>query len=362
MQQKKLCLTIAPSKILLITMRYLGDTLLTTPLIHSIKQQYPNSQIDVLVHSHTAAMLAGNPDVNRVITIPVRPKLTDYWQLLRTITRRYNIAVVTETGDRRLIYAFIAGSKRVGFLPPKGERRGLALRVLDAWSEFDNISTHTVLEFLKLASLIGAKPRPKLIAPKPASNVDLVSLQIAKPYVVLHPHPQWRYKRWPINSWVKLCLFLSDKGYQLTFSGSPDAEEQKYIEQIRNQLSIKTVNLAGRLSIAELSELIKNSELFVGPDTGITHLAAATGTKTVALFGPTNKVKWSPWPVGHGMTNPFDMKGSQQNANVLLIQGEGDCVPCFDEGCEKHRASYSACLDSLMVDTVVKQITQFINA
>ena len=59
------------------------------------------------------------------------------------------------------------------------------------------------------------------------------------------------------------------------------------------------VNLAGKLAFWEVALLIGSSKVYIGPDTAVTHLAASTGTPTVALYGPTNPVKWAPWPHGY---------------------------------------------------------------
>ncbi|MGZ8214525.1 MAG: glycosyltransferase family 9 protein, partial [Methylosarcina sp.] len=108
-----------PARVLVIAMRYLGDVLLTTALIHSIRLAYPNARLDVLVYRNTAAMLEGNPDIDNVITTPNRPEWVDYLSLLPKLSRRYDLAVVTQTGDRPFLYALIAAPLRVGVVPPK---------------------------------------------------------------------------------------------------------------------------------------------------------------------------------------------------------------------------------------------------
>ena len=104
--------------------------------------------------------------------------------------------------------------------------------------------------------------------------------------------------------------------------------------------------------------------VFVGPDTSVTHLAAATGTQTVALYGPSHPVAWGPWPMRHrpaaaGDVSPWRMKAPlQRRGNVWLIQGEGDCVPCLGEGCDKHVGSHSDCLDELPAQRVIEVVDQ----
>jgi heptosyltransferase-3 len=112
--------------------------------------------------------------------------------------------------------------------------------------------------------------------------------------------------------------------------------------------------MAGKLSLAESAFLISRAKCYVGPDTALTHVAAALGTPTVALFGPSNPVKWGPWPRGYNAdSNPYQMRGTQHVGNVVLLQGEGDCVPCMEEGCDRRITSLSACLQGMPVEKVV---------
>ena len=86
-------------------------------------------------------------------------------------------------------------------------------------------------------------------------------------------------------------------------------------------------------------------------------MAAALGIPTVALFGPSNPVKWGPWP--KDWTNgpsPYAQRGTQIRSNVALVQGEGHCVPCLAEGCARNVQSESACLQMLPVDRVLDAI------
>jgi heptosyltransferase-3 len=86
-------------------------------------------------------------------------------------------------------------------------------------------------------------------------------------------------------------------------------------------------------------------------------MAAALGTPTIALFGPSNPVKWGPWPKGYEQyTNPYRMEGTQRVNNV--VQGAGDCVPCMHEGCDRHNASLSDCLQNLPVAKVIAAIRE----
>ena len=106
----------APSRILVISLRRIGDLLLTTPLIRSLRRAWPDSEIDVLVFANTAGILAGNPDINRVIAMPQRPTMAESARLFARLWRRYDIAVSTQSGDRPTVFAFAAARLRAGVI------------------------------------------------------------------------------------------------------------------------------------------------------------------------------------------------------------------------------------------------------
>ncbi|MCF7966262.1 MAG: putative lipopolysaccharide heptosyltransferase III [Methylobacter tundripaludum] len=354
-----------PKKILVIAMRYLGDVLLTTPLLHSLRQAYPDARLDVLVFRNTVAMLQGNQDINHIITTPNRPKLPDYWQLFRQLFRRYDLAVATQAGDRPFLYTLLAAPFRIAAVPPKNSTGWWKRFFVQRWTEFDDENTHTVLQHLKLLDLIDV---PRCFALVPPQIGD--SRQLAKQfpflsdntgYAVLHPHPQWTYKQWTVEGWIEVGRYLKELGLKLVLSGGSAQEEVDYVATIQRQLPEDTINLAGQVSLAQLAYIIAQAKLYIGPDTGITHLAAATGVPVIALYGPTNPVKWAPWPYGFSQNiNPFHKTGCQHVNNVNLIQGEADCVPCHLEGCDRYRQSRSQCLDKLSPERVKRMAGQLL--
>lgn len=355
--KQHLLLKTKPRNILIISMRYLGDVLLTTPLIKTIKSAYPDSNIDILVYSNTAAMLEGNSDINEVITTPLRPEISDYKYLLKKIFRQYDLSIVTQSGDRRFIYGLLSAPTCISITPPKNEKGWWKRLFLQGWVEADLNKNHTVIEFLKLSDILGLPSKLNLTPPKSANFSNPEQFSITDQYVVIHLHPQWKYKQWHSQGWLEISDYLKKRGLKTILSGGPSEAEKTYIESIYQKMPIGTVNLAGKVPLADLAHIISNAKLFIGPDTGITHLAAATGVPLIALYGPSNPIKWAPWPFGYKKKqNPFNLKGSQQMNNIYLIQGQGDCVPCFQEGCDKHRQSHSNCLNALPSKTIIDTI------
>ncbi len=87
-------------KVLIVTLRRLGDVLLTTPLVRSVRRGFPDARVDMLVFAGSERILKGNPDIDRVITAPERPSFAETARLVRVLWRQYDLAICTQTGDR----------------------------------------------------------------------------------------------------------------------------------------------------------------------------------------------------------------------------------------------------------------------
>lgn len=350
----------AATRILVIATRQLGDVLLTTSLIRSLRYAYRNAELDVLVYDNTDGVLAGNPDINRIITVAEHPNGRQYGRLLTKIFRRYDLAVSTLPGDRPLLYALLAAPRRASIVPPRGQQGWRKRYLVHACTELDTFNTHTVLQNLRLADLLEIPRHYAIVPPRAADPGSGVSAMVPftwknKAFAVLHLAPMWRYKQWTVAGWQSLLRYLTDAGLQIILSGGPGQAETAYISEVLAGVQSGYTNLAGKLSFDQLVPVLERAKIYIGPDTVVTHLAAALNTPTVALYGPTNPVKWGPWPYGYAKNdNPFVNKQPlQQINNVLLLQGLGDCVPCHQEGCERHKESKSLCLETLSVSRVI---------
>ena len=351
----------APKRILVISMRHIGDVLLATPVTRSLRHAFPTAQLDVLAYKNTAAILEGNPDIDNIITTDQKPTLPALFKLILRLFRKYDLCVSTQTGDRPTVYALLSAPYRVGEVPPRNEKGWWKRHVFQRWTEFDDVSTHTVIQHMRLIDLLSIPRQYELVTPKALSFSASQYLQSQSDYAVLHVYPMWTYKRWALAHWSETGRYLSEKGLKIILSGSPAENEQHYIAELAKTLPAETINLAGKTSLAQLTEIYANAKIYIGPDTGTTHLAAATGIPVIAIYGPTNPVKWAPWPFGYCLDkNPFSRVGSQLLNNIHLIQGQADCVPCHLEGCERHRQSHSLCLDTLNTEQIKLAIDQIL--
>lgn len=354
----------APRRILLACPQRIGDVLLATPLARSMKRAWPDAELDLLVFAGTEGVLEGNPDIAQMITVPRRAGLIESIRQLRRLWRRYDLAITPLPTDRARIYCWAAGRRRIGFLQRVAQDRAKAL-LLDQTLLFDDLDTHTVSMGLRLAEMLGIAPCYAVVPPgitPERVNALLTRLRplAGTPFAVLHPYPKYRYKMWTHAAWIALAQALYARGLAVVFTGSPEPAETAYVDEIARALpnGNGALNLAGTLSLGETAELIRRARLYVGPDTAVTHIAAATGTPTIALFGPSNPVKWGPWPsTWSSSASPWSRRGSGRQGNVYLLQGPGECVPCMLEGCERKLDSSSDCLEKLAVGTVMEAVT-----
>jgi heptosyltransferase-3 len=337
-------------RVLVVAMRRLGDVLLTTPLIRSVKRAFPQAAIDALVFAGTEGILVNNPDLAGILTIPQCPRAGETLVLAAKIAKRYDLALSTQSGDRPTLLACIAGRQSAGPVQAKGLGSAVKRLALSR-SYVTDTSRHRVLENLRLAEVIGIPAIAEIVYP---TDVVRPALAPSQAYAVIHAAPMFIYNRWTVDGWRMLAAALRERGLATVITGA--AADRTYLDDVWRDSDV--VRLDGKLAWPELSALIGAARAYIGPDTAITHLAAASGCPTVALYGPTDPRLWGPWPVG-GLDRPWAAAGTiQRRGNVWLVQNPLSCLPCQLEGCERRLDSYSQCLDELSVTAVVAAVDQ----
>lgn len=337
-------------RVLVVALRRLGDVLLTTPLIRSIKQAYPAASIDALVFAGTEGILSGNPDLAGVITVPQRSSIGESLALLLRLGRRYHLALSTQSGDRPTVLAWLAGRQSAGMVEAGGFMTVLKRGALTRSCTTDHLR-HRIVDLLRLTELIGVPAIAEVVCPLGPARPETV---VAAPYAVMHAAPMFAYKRWTIAGWREVAAALRARGLATVAVGA--RSDRDYLDDIWSEGEV--TRLEGELTWPELAATIGAASIYVGPDTAVTHLAAATGVRTVALYGPTDPRIWGPWPLG-GLDQPWQAAGTiQRRGNVWLVQNPLPCLPCQQEGCLRRIDSYSQCLDELSAGQVVAAVDQ----
>lgn len=355
--------------ILVISTRQLGDVLLTTPLIHAARERWPNARIDVLGFTGTLALLEGNTDVNRLIEVPAGSGWRKSWPLIRQLWRRYDLALIAQYSDRAHLYGAIAARKRSGLVLKKWSLSWWKRLLLVHAVVVDVDQTHAVIEKIKLLDpwmkVAEVSVRPPASTPLPSDIADV----LRPGYVVLQVPTLVHYKEWPIDHAIELVKGLVSGGRQVVLSGSGSVADRAKVARVvdgiaaRGEGPAQVLNVCGRLDLNQMTSLLQGAALYIGPDTSITHLAAACGTPTLALFGPISPTLWGPWPQASTPVQPYRTHAlRQQFGNMTLLQGTPPCVPCNRAGCENHNDSRSECLETMMPDRVLAEAGALLQA
>lgn len=343
-----------PKKIFIFVLPGLGDVLLATPLIHSIKQTYPEAKIDLMIRQGTEGILEGNSDINQIFTCQKHSPVKDYFAMFKNTAFKYDLAFSLSASDRSFWCTLFAAKKRYSIIKK--------FRWQDFWKHlgthkyiFDSENIHVVERNLRLADAAGIKRNYQLIPPATTKEIKYPD----KKFIVLHPFPRLPFKYWKIIAWQTLIDYLQKQDYQIVISGGKSKKELDYIKPL---LTKNIISIAGKLTLAETAKLISRAEFFIGVDTGTSHLAAATGVKTITLFGPTNISRWSPFPKDYLKPKPpfKDIAGIQNISNVTIISANCTCKNILGKklttDCHNHEQAESDCMQEIQPEEIIKRL------
>ncbi len=302
----------APIKrVLLIKLRHHGDMLLTTPVINTLRRQYPEAEIDILLYKETEAILRFHPAIAQIHVIDrlwkkqgIGHQIRQETALIRALrSRHYDIVINLADQWRSAIITYLSGAAiRIGFDYPK--RRAFFWRRAHnrLVSTDDHSRLHTVEQNLSILAPLDialTDSRTSMFYP-PADEAHrqslLASRGITGDYLVIQPTSRWRYKCWDDEKMAELLDALQEQDLPIVLTAAPDKSERDMIEHILSLChNPRVVSLAGELTLTQLAALIDHARLFIGVDSAPMHMAAALNTPCVALFGPTKLTFWRPW-------------------------------------------------------------------
>lgn len=347
------------ARALVIKLRHHGDVLLTSPVLGALKAHAPKTEIDALVYADTAPMLAGHPALDQLYVVgrawrrqPLLRRLLAEWRLFSALrARRYDLIVHLSEHPRGATLARSLGA-RYSVAPIVAWRgRSWARSFTHLYPLLANGRRHQVELNLDALRRIGVQPAPEerrvQFAAGAAAETRIAALLAehrlqAGAYVHMHPASRWTFKCWPREKTAELIGRLADTGHRVVLTAAPEEAECNFVAEIARQARGEPVNLAGKLSIKELGALSARARLFVGVDSMPMHLAAALGTPTVALFGPSGEVEWGPWRVAH-----------------RVVTSGHTCRPCGNDGCGGGKVS--ECLTTLEVDRVHAAVRELLS-
>jgi len=356
-----------PSTILICCIQLIGDVILTTPLIGILKDAFPDAAIDLLVKRGTGEFLEKDPRVRRVIYSEkgsVAPGEDRRGGYIGKIFRRYDLAINMNASDRGSFAALLAGTRtRVGFFVGRQWYKLLWRRLL-----FNRLipmpyTIHVVRLCKLVADALQIETEKLTVAvfwdaeDEVRVGSRLTDAGVTGPFFVIHPFARWRYKYWQMERFVVLSDLVAER-YNLhpVWTSSPAQEEIALLETTADRCRYRPALVKGEFTLNQMSCLLSRSSLYIGLDTAITHLAAATGVPLIALYGPTIGERWSPWNNSGPLAQQCPLpRGVQQNGHIILIQKDYPCIPCGKAGCDDAGAE-SPCMLGIEVDKVIEAV------
>ncbi|MDR3617492.1 MAG: glycosyltransferase family 9 protein [Candidatus Obscuribacterales bacterium] len=326
-------------KILVIRYRFIGDTILTVPFLRNLRSYYPEAQIDVLVGPQSGEVLTGCPYINNLIVYDTTRfhkydsgigEKKSFWSYVFSLRKeKYDTAFVLKRSWSSALLALLIGCKnRIGYAT-EGRQIILTKSVPFDSHMHEVDSTLTVLT----AGGIPIKDRylEGFISSSEHEQVQRYLQNEQKTIqkkVLIHAAAAHPDKLYPLESWAKIVSELHHKhGFVPYFTGAK--QDFELYEQVQKLAAVKGINLAGELSLRQSMALYSALDLAICTDSGPAHLAACVGTPTIAVFGPTDPVRWRPY---EALNRRLQSSSSAEQAPLIKNEAIFDetlpCRPC----------------------------------
>lgn len=312
-----------PHRFLIIQLADIGDLILSTPALAALRDAHPEAHIAVLTTAHAAPVLP--PLADEVITFD-KHTFDSPKALLKPASLRQALSLAKQLrhGHYETIIFFHHFTTRFGALKfaalawSAGSRSRIGLDNGSGFFLTQRLpdggfgAKHQAQYWLDLVATAGAdaSPRPAQIATA-ALLPDLLAPTANTPRIAIHSGSGGYSlaRRWDATKFAQVADRLADDGAQILLVGTASDNTAAVKTAMRNQ----ALDLTGQTSLAQLASVLQTCDLFIGADSGVLHVAAASGVPIVTIFGPSNSDAWGPW--------------TPNNANIV-VRSAPECSPC----------------------------------
>lgn len=295
-------------RILVIRYRFIGDTILTVPFLRNLRQACPDAVIDVLVGPQSGTVLENCPYVNELIVFDTtrfhkydsgQGKAKNYWHYAFMLRKRkYDCVFVLKRSLSSAFLSWFTGAPlRIGYAT---EGRNFLLSHPVKWRK----DVHEVESLFDILNSAGVEvSNRELEAWVSAQELERVQslvpeLKESGMKVLIHAAAAHPDKMYPAENWLEILKALNEK-FAATFYFSGAERDVKLNNELIADSGVRGVNTAGRLTLRESMAVYSMMQLALCVDSGPAHLCAASGTPTVAIFGPTDPNRWRPYGEKH---------------------------------------------------------------
>ncbi|MGH1362624.1 MAG: lipopolysaccharide heptosyltransferase II [Calditrichia bacterium] len=340
-------------RILIVQTAFIGDVILTLPLLQEAKRSFPDSEIDFIAIPAARTLLETHDDLNELIIYDKRNTdrgISNYMSLAKKLRKkRYNLALVPHRSLRSAVLVRLAACKRsISF-----DRSAGRMLFTDTVS-YPRSSVHEIDRNLKLLSPlnieINNKVFPLLYFNDEDEQVvnrwlDKNEISPGESTVTIAPGSVWNTKRWLPERFAGVATALIERGVKVILIGGP-ADEQLGSE-IAAAVNGKIHNAIGKCSLRQSALLIKHSRVLLTNDSAPMHLAVSVGTPVTAVFGPTI-TDFGFFPYGD---------------NDVVVETDGlVCRPCGSHGGNTCPIKTFDCMKSITIDPVLAEVQSMLNS
>lgn len=325
-----------PYRILIIQTAFLGDVILTLPMLQVLKKNYPDSKIDFLCIPQTSGLLKNNPYVNEVIIYDKkRSGIKGFLKLLKILSsNRYDLILSPHRSFRSALISKISFSTKTISFDTSSFSFMYDLRV-----KYMN-DVHEIQRNLRLLEPLGITD-DKIIKPELFTDTEekeLINKYLSagnihtdEKFICIAPGSVWYTKRFPKEKFVRVCDLLKDTDKKIILiGGESDREITDFITDHSDNKNI--INSAGKFSVLGSTELIRRSSILITNDSAPLHIANSVGTKVIAIFGATIPA-FGFYPFGE---------------NDIIIETNGlSCRPCSIHGGNKCPINTFVCMNDI---------------
>ena len=323
---------------------WVGDMVLLTPALRALKIAHPLSHLALLVRPLVAGLMATHPYIDEVIIDNKGrgiSRLPAFYKLVSEIRRSdFDLAVVLHpTSFRNALIPFLGGiPERIG-----SNVSGRGILLTKACS--DRTDLHEVHRYLHVLELIDIHaPSAKLEfwhtdADRQAARQILAMHGISpkERLIGVNLGTTWRTKRWSLENFIKVTTQVQ-KCFDARILLTGSTAEIPLGEALVQITKVEAINLIGKTTLMQLGALIESCDLYLTCDSGPMHIAAAVGTPTIALFGPTSPIRHGP----HG-------------ENHEVIEKPVECRPCYKRKCMRKDQPH-LCMTEINPNEVIARV------
>ena len=339
-------------RVLVVRLRSIGDTVLTTPSLDSLRRFLPDAQIDILLEDWVAPVLDGFDAVDNVLAFKKDDLAARLKMSLQIRQNKYDAVFNLHGGTTAGFFVRASSAKyRIGYDFYRYKRFHTHLfPISDCINFWQTDKLHSAEQMLGLLGLAGVpvkdKPKSRLVVTETAQklleekfNAKTQRRKDAKDFfnsfALIHPVAAFDTKQWATENFARVAEFLSEKGLPIVAVATK--KEREVLENLK-KISNAPIVTFDDLTLPEITALASRAKIFVGNDSGIAHIAAAVQTPSVVIFGSSNRTHWRPWT----------------DALNEIVYENLPCQPCAGYFCKEFDAP--RCILSVKTESVIEAI------